>query len=251
MAVHAERRGRGPRLALVHGFTQTSRSWDGVADDLATDHELVLLDAPGHGESTEVRADLVTASGLLARSAGPSTWIGYSMGARLCLHVAVHHPEAAQGLVLLGATAGIEDDTERAARRAQDQATAARLAEEGVDAFLEGWLAQPLFAGLPRDQAGLGDRRRNTVAGLSSSLELAGTGSQEPPWERLAGIAVPVLAMAGAEDARYAALAERIAASVGGPAEVALVPGAGHAAHLEQPAAFLAAVRPWLARHGL
>jgi len=62
---------------------------------------------------------------------------------------------------------------------------------------------------------------------------------------------MPVLVLAGALDNKFAAEADRIGAAIGANAEVALVPDAGHAAHLEQPEAFLAIVRPWLAAHGL
>jgi 2-succinyl-6-hydroxy-2,4-cyclohexadiene-1-carboxylate synthase len=251
MPLHAERLGAGPRLVLVHGFTQTGRSWRPVAEDLARDHEVVLLDAPGHGGSADVAVGLADGAGLLAEAAdGPGAWIGYSMGARWSLHVALQRPEAVTGLVLLGGTAGIEDDGERAERRRRDLDTADRLTAVGVDRFLDEWLAQPLFAGLAPDRSALEDRRRNTVEGLRSSLELAGTGAQAPLWGRLRELAVPVLAVAGDADVPYAARAERIASLV--PAgEAARVPGAGHAAHLERPEAFLAVVRPWLAANGL
>jgi 2-succinyl-6-hydroxy-2,4-cyclohexadiene-1-carboxylate synthase len=244
--LHVERRGSGPVVALVHGFTQTGGSWGAIADELTADHEVVLVDAPGHGGSTAVEADLETGAALAAEAVGPAVWVGYSMGARLCLNVAVHHPDVVRGLVLVGGTAGIEDAAERAARQEQDRATAARLDEVGLDAFLEEWLAQPLFASLPADAAGVDDRRRNTVTGLRSSLERAGTGSMAPLWDRLGELRMPVLAVAGEQDERYAALARRIAASVGGPSEVALVPSAGHAAHLEQPTAFVQILRGWL-----
>jgi len=251
MALHVERSGSGPVAVFVHGFTQTGRSWAPVVEGLVDDHEVVLVDAPGHGASSAVAADLATGADLLAHAVGPATWVGYSMGARLCLHVALRHPDHVRGLVLVGGTAGIEDDAERAERRAQDLATAARIEAEGLDRFLEGWLAQPLFASLPPERAGLEDRRRNTVAGLRSSLVLAGTGSQKPLWDQLDAVRVPVLAVAGAHDERYGALARRLAGSVGGPAEVALVPGAGHAAHLEQPEAFVGMLETWLESHNL
>jgi 2-succinyl-6-hydroxy-2,4-cyclohexadiene-1-carboxylate synthase len=252
MPVHVERRGRGPAAVLVHGFTQTGRSWDVLADALAVEREVVLLDAPGHGGSADVEAGLADGADLLVAAAGPgpATWIGYSMGARWCLHVALQHPEQVDALVLLGATPGIEDDGERAARRARDLATADRLEQVGVDRFLEEWLAQPLFARLPTDRAAVEDRRRNTVAGLRSSLERAGTGAQASLWPRLAELAMPVLAVAGALDERFAAIAERMAAAIGPNAEVALVPDAGHAAHLERPEAFLQLARTWLDRQG-
>ncbi|MGE3620272.1 MAG: alpha/beta fold hydrolase [Acidimicrobiia bacterium] len=251
MRLHAEVEGSGPRLVLVHGFTQTGRCWGPLADRLARDHEVVRVDAPGHGRSAEIAADLWETADLLARVGGPATWLGYSMGARMVLHLALAHPEVARGLVLIGATAGIEDPAERAARRAADRARARELAEVGLDAFLDRWLAQPLFATLPTERAGTEERRTNTVEGLAASLVHAGTGTQEPLWSRLGEIGVPVLALAGARDERYAALATRLATAVGPGARAALVPDAGHAAHLEAPDEVAAQVGRWLAEHGL
>lgn len=234
------------RLVLLHGFTQTAGCWGPVGDDLAADHDVVRLDAPGHGQATDVRADLVKAAGLAADTGGRGVYVGYSMGGRLALHVALDHPDVVAGLVLIGATPGIEDDGERADRLARDRQLAARIRNIGVDAFLEEWLDQPLFTGLP-DWARFDDeRRRNTAEGLASSLELAGTGSQTPLWSRLPELQMPVLAVAGAEDVRFAALAQRSAGAIGPNAVAALVPGAGHAAHLEQPDAFITLLRTWL-----
>lgn len=236
------------RLVLLHGFTQTAECWGPVGDDLARDHDVVRLDAPGHGSATDVRADLVETAALAAAAGGRGVYVGYSMGARMALHVALEHPAVVAGLVLVGGTPGIADEDERAARQAQDHSLAARIRTIGVDAFLTEWLDQPLFAGLP-DWARFDDeRRRNTAEGLASSLELAGTGSQTPLWDRLPELQMPVLVVAGADDARYAALAAAMASSVGANAEVALVPDAGHAAHLERPDAFLALLRDWLGR---
>lgn len=248
MGLHVEREGSGPRIVLVHGFTQTGRCWGDEAQDLAGDHEILRVDAPGHGRSGDVRADLLEGARLLGDAGGRAVYVGYSMGARLCLHLAVAAPELVQGLVMIGGTPGIEDDTERAARRDQDRQTAKRLRTEGLDAFLTGWLDQPLFAHLPAKGRFVEERRANTVEGLASSLELAGTGSQAPLWDRLASLPMPVLVIAGALDAKFAAIAERMAAVIGPPATLALLPETGHAAHLEKPAELLAVLRPWLAR---
>ncbi len=243
--------GTGPRLVLVHGFTQTRAHWGPVANELAADHEVVRVDAPGHGASAHLAAGLGDGADLLAATAGRATYVGYSMGGRLCLHLALARPDLVAGLVLVGVNAGIDDRDERRLRIAADEGWARRLEDEGVDAFLAQWLAQPLFAGLDERAADVAARRENTATGLAASLRLAGTGVQEPLWERLGELAMPVLAGAGAGDPRFAALARRLAGAVGDNAEVALVAGAGHSAHLEAPAAFLEVLRPWLAHHRL
>lgn len=251
MWLHAEREGSGPRLVLVHGFTQTRRCWGPVADDLAADHEVVRVDAPGHGRSAEILAGLRTGGRLIADQGGEATYLGYSMGGRYLLHLALANPELVRGLVLLGATAGIDDPAERAERAERDRRTAARLRELGLLDFLQEWVAQPMFAGIPPERQQLMERMENTVDGLESSLLQSGTGAQDPSWDRLHRLDMPVLVLAGALDEKFVALGRRIAKSVGDNATFATVPGAGHAAHLEQPEAFLDVVRPWLADHGL
>jgi 2-succinyl-6-hydroxy-2,4-cyclohexadiene-1-carboxylate synthase len=244
-ALASTRRGHGRRLVLVHGFTQTSRSWDTVAARLTGRFEVVAVDAPGHGGSGAVRATLPDGASLLGAIGGPATYLGYSMGGRLCLNLAVARPDLVRRLVLVSTTAGIEDPAERAARRVADDELASSIERDGLDVFLERWLALPLFSTLTADAAGADDRRRNTAPGLASSLRLAGAGTQEPLWDRLGELTMPVLVVAGALDAKYVAIAERLAANIP-DATLEVVEGAGHAVHLEQPETFAGALDGWL-----
>ena len=238
--------GAGPRLVLLHGFTQTGRSWDAVAPLLAARHTVVAVDAPGHGGSGTIAADLWESARLVGEAGGEADYVGYSMGGRIALHLALAAPRLVRRLVLVGAPAGIDGDGERRERRAADEALAASIERDGVEAFLERWLASPLFATLPPGAAALDSRRTNTAAGLASSLRRAGTGTQEPLWDRLGSLAMPMLAVAGEHDAKFTALARRLGAAWGGPARVAIVEGAGHAVHLERPAAFVEEVERFL-----
>lgn len=232
-------------MVLVHGFTQTGASWRRVADGLER-HEVVTPDLPGHGENAEVRTDLDGCARFVGSVGGRAAYVGYSMGGRVALQLALAQPALVTALVVVGATGGIEDEAERAARRAADDVLADRLELIGTDAFLEEWLATPLFAGLLPDARG---SRSTDAAGLASSLRLAGTGTQAPLWERLGELTMPVLVLAGERDEKFRALAIRLAAAIGSNAEVAVIPDAGHAAHLEQPDGFLAIARPWLGDH--
>jgi 2-succinyl-6-hydroxy-2,4-cyclohexadiene-1-carboxylate synthase len=211
-------------------------------------HEPLALDAPGHGAAADAHLDLVEGGAWLAAAGGRATYVGYSMGGRLCLHAALARPDAVRALVLISATAGLDDPRERDERQRSDDALADRIERIGVASFLDEWLAQPLFAGLDERAAGRADRLENTVAGLASSLRLAGTGAQRPLWDELRTIGVPTLVIAGALDQKFVTLAERLASTIP-DADLAIVEGAGHTVHLEQPDRFLDVLLPWLATH--
>jgi pimeloyl-ACP methyl ester carboxylesterase len=150
-------------------------------------------------------------------------------------------------LVLIGVHPGIVDDAERERRRGDDEGLARRLEGQGLGSFIDWWLNQPLFSTLDAAAADRPDRLTNTVEGLASSLRLAGTGSQQPLWDGLGELAMPVLLVAGGGDAKFTALGRRAAAAIGPNATPALIPGAGHACHLERPDAFCDVVAPFLA----
>lgn len=245
--VHA---GAGPTVVFVHGFTQTSTAWRPIAEHFVRQgYHAVLVDLPGHGRSSGVRADLTTTAALLGDSVGMvadrATFVGYSLGGRVCLHLVVDRPAVVERLVTIGAHGGIDDEAERTARREADERLAQRLSEVGVEAFLHEWVALPLFGSLRPTTTDLADRARNTAEGLASSLRLVGTGTQVPLWDRLGDVEVPVLAMAGGDDTKFAALAQRLASTVR-RGQWQLVDGAAHAAHLEQPALVSTAIADFI-----
>jgi 2-succinyl-6-hydroxy-2,4-cyclohexadiene-1-carboxylate synthase len=239
--------GAGDPVVLVHGFTQTLATMEPLAARLRDGHAVVRVDLPGHGGSAAPEAGFAEAAAALGETGGAASYVGYSLGGRLCLRLALDRPDLVRALVLISASPGLDDPAERAARKASDDALAAELERVGLERFLDRWLAQPLFATLPPERAGRAERLANTTQGLAASLRLHGTGAQEPLWDRLAALRPPVLLLAGAGDAKFAALAERMAAAVGLPATVALVPDAGHAVHLERPDEVAALVRAFLA----
>ena len=246
MTLHADRSGTGPAVVLVHGFTQNHRCWGSLPASLARRHRVIAVDAPGHGLSSDVRADLWETAAHLAILDDHAAFVGYSMGARMVLHTAITHPERVDRLILVSGTAGIDDPTERAARRERDNELAASIERDGLDAFLTRWLDQPLFATLPLDARDADARRENTVEGLASSLRLAGTGTQEPLWERLRALTMPVLLVSGALDERFTAHAKRMASLIGSNATVHTIDDAGHACHRERPDEFARVLEAWL-----
>jgi len=241
---------RGPdRLVLVHGFTQTLRSWDRLAAPLADSYQVVRVDLPGHGGSAEVDLAFEETAAAIGEAGGTATYVGYSMGGRLCLRLAVDRPDLVRSLVLVGASPGLADDDERGARRAADEALAAEIERSGTAAFLERWLAQPMFSTLEPQQDDLEARLANTSSGLATALRRLGTGGQEPLWDRLGELNMPVLVVAGEDDVRYTEIAAQMAVAIGPNAQVVAVAGAGHAAHLERPASFSRLLAAFLALH--
>jgi 2-succinyl-6-hydroxy-2,4-cyclohexadiene-1-carboxylate synthase len=241
---------RGRRVVLVHGFTQTLASWAPVGERLGRRWEVVRVDLPGHGGSGRVRVGFEEAAGLVGEAGGVGAYVGYSLGGRVCLRLALDRPDLVPALVLLGASPGIAGAAGRAERRAADEALAGQLEREGVAAFVDRWLAGPLFATLPAGVAGRAGRLANTPEGLAYALRRLGTGAQEPLWDRLAGLRPPTLLVAGALDAKFAAVAREMAAAIGSAARVELVPGAGHAVHLERPDETAALVAAFLDASG-
>jgi 2-succinyl-6-hydroxy-2,4-cyclohexadiene-1-carboxylate synthase len=227
-----------PDLVLLHGFTQTGRSWQAIAHALAGRYRPATPDLPGHGDFAERRPASFTACDayLRALADGPVTLVGYSMGGRVALHAAISLGERVRRLVLIGASPGLADAGERVARAADDAALADRIEAIGIDAFVAEWGAQPLFDGIPRGVTDFidGDRRRNTTAGLAAALRGLGTGVMPPLWDRLGELAMPVELVVGERDAKFRAIAERMGERIP-DARVHVVPGAGHVAHLEAP----------------
>lgn len=182
----------------------------------------------------------------LADRCGRGTYVGYSMGGRFALAAAVAKPDLMERLVLIGATAGIDDASAREERRQLDDTRAHRIEEVGVSAFLDEWLAAPMFATLPTDPNGLDHRRRNTVDGLAHSLRTCGTGSQRSLWDAVRTIEIPTLVLAGSRDEKFTAIGRRLA-DIMPNATFTEVDDAGHAAHVEQRTATVEAIAEWLA----
>ncbi|HTO01765.1 MAG TPA: alpha/beta fold hydrolase [Microthrixaceae bacterium] len=237
----------GRRLVFLHGFTQNAACIGDIGPGLAKNNELLAVDLPGHaGSSDYASADLWQSASLIAKTTGPACYIGYSMGGRIALHLALTDPTAVDRLVLIGATAGISDPATRAERALLDAKNADRIVELGTNRFVEEWLKQPLFATLPSNTRFEEERGRNNPSALAQSLRKCGTGSMEPLWERLDAIECPVLILSGSEDAKFRELAERMAHAIGRNATAVVIAGSGHSVHLEQPALCREAIERFL-----
>ncbi|MFN8173462.1 MAG: alpha/beta fold hydrolase [Solirubrobacteraceae bacterium] len=226
-------------LVLLHGFSQTHRAWDAVGASLGERYSEVLApDLRGHGAAAAtgpVSFDAVL-SDVAALSSRRFVLAGYSMGGRLALAFALAHPQRVERLVLVGASPGLSDPGERAARRARDERLADVIERDGLEAFTDAWGRLPLWDGQPPAVAAAAraDRLRNTAPGLAAALRGLGAGVMEPLWDRLAELRMPARFVAGARDWRFHTIAATMAL-LAPHGEAVAVPGAGHAVPLEAP----------------
>lgn len=247
LSVHV--RGEGPSLVLLHGFTGSADAWDeGALELLARQHRLLVPDLAGHGasdmppEPARFGLDALLADlGVLQERLipGPAVWLGYSMGGRLALAAAVRSTVPMRGLVLESASPGLADGAERARRRSSDESWARELETDGMEAFVDRWLAQPLFASQRTLPAEVRERERTRRLGqdpavLAAVLRGIGTGSQPSFWHELAGLDLTALLVTGALDDKFEGIAEAMANRLP-RARRDSVPGVGHAVHLEAP----------------
>jgi 2-succinyl-6-hydroxy-2,4-cyclohexadiene-1-carboxylate synthase len=231
-------------VVLLHGFSGTHRAWDGVVARL--DHERYLpraLDLPGHGELADARGwgggEITFArcvEHVLASSPDRFALVGYSLGGRVALHVALASPARVSRLVLVSTSAGIEDAAERARRRASDRRLAEELESIPFEDFIERWRSQPLFAEEPPEVGHLAreDQRRNRPDALAAVLRGIGAGEMDSLWQRLPELEMPVVVLVGDRDGKHLALGRRIVELL--PDGELIVAAGGHGLPLEHPA---------------
>ena len=241
-------------VIVLHGFTGDASTMHDLAERI--DPAAVVPDLAGHGPGPHSAdpADYTVeamADAALALSDEPVDLVGYSMGGRVAFTAACRHPERVRSLSLIGASAGLADLDERNAR-AQADDELAELVEHDLATFVDLWMANPLFA----TQARLGEsflaaartqRLGSDPTALATSLRRAGTGRMAPLHDRLGGCTMPVALIVGGDDPKFVAIADQLVARMTN-ARTHLIADAGHAAHLEQPAAVAAAVRETMAR---
>jgi 2-succinyl-6-hydroxy-2,4-cyclohexadiene-1-carboxylate synthase len=246
-------------VLVLHGFAGSGSAMRNIVEPLQGRYATWAPDLPGHGKSPrELEADQFTMAGTVDAIAGSlverggAHLIGYSMGGRVALSVAVAHPELVSSVVTIGASPGLDNDAERAARRVSDAELADRIETDGIEWFERYWSNLALFD----SQRQLSEATREQIrhqrlacrpAGLAMSLHGIGTGSMEPLHESLLDLEVPMCWISGRLDSKFGDIAS--AACAGNQAfDHFVIDNAGHAAHLEQPEAANSAIASFLAR---
>lgn len=223
-------------LVALHGFLGAPASFAGL--DLGGDVALGWL--PGHGRApwTPDGASFVDVASAMLRAMPfdePVVLVGYSMGGRLALTMAMLEPARFAHVIVVGANPGLIDANERAERVAWDDAQAERLLRDGLPSFVDAWEMLPLFAtqrSLAPDRLDAQRRTRldHTERGLAFAMRALGLGRM--PAVDIARLRCPVTAVAGALDARYAEIAERIGREAP-HGSCRIVPEVGHNVVLE------------------
>ena len=244
-----ELHGSGQPILALHGFTGDGSTMMPMIEALREHRPALLVDLVGHGQSDApetldpyTMASVVDQALFLVGGYPTQTVhvVGYSMGGRVALSMAARAPWHFASMTVLSSTAGITEPEARSARHHADLALADRIEPIGVDAFIDEWLANPMFAPLVDHlgPAGLAQTKAQRTAasatGLAQSLRGSGTGAMAPVWDSLAGLQTPLLALAGDLDQKYVELAHRLADVVPhGRSEI--IHNAGHALPLENP----------------
>jgi 2-succinyl-6-hydroxy-2,4-cyclohexadiene-1-carboxylate synthase len=229
-----ERREAGPlECWCLHGAVGRAADWRGLAKQLAAAAistravdlwrflDCAPLALPEFGKALNAEA-----AGAAFRGSGRAL-LGYSMGGRLALHALLETGHPWQAAVLVSAHPGLDSAAARADRLEADALWATQAFAGDWAQFLHAWNAQPVLGTTAiRDAQGANSlvTRRREVARSFMDWSL---GAQQPLWQRLAAINIPVLWVAGARDDKFLALAER-AASLSPHARLAVAPACGH-----------------------
>lgn len=252
-------------LVLLHGFMQTAATWSFVASELAHDHCVYALDFVGHGSSDKPSDPgvytydaVVEAVGAFLREVAcvhPETHamrkahlMGYSMGGRVAVQVALQNPQYVHSVILESCGLGPADEEERGAAEERNRGWAQALRRDGIEAFVSLWEELPLFES--QKQRNLAEKLRperlaNDPEALALCLE--GMGKHAMPSEAvtvgaLAGMWIPVKYLWGLQDASCERPAHRL---VREGFDVTAV-DVGHNVHLEAPMAYLGSVKQFL-----
>ncbi len=239
--IYYETHGQGPVLLMSHGYSATSAMWRGQIEPLSKEHTLVLWDMRGHGQSDypadpAAYSEDATVSDMAAilDAVGAKTAIigGLSLGGYMSLAFYLRHPERTRALLIIDTGPGFKKDEARVAWNERAHQTAARFDAEGLAPLQKGTAERSQSR--HRDATGLAHAGRGMLTQRDASVI-----------NLLPNIKVPSLVVVGGNDTPFLAASDYMAAKIPGASKV-VIPDAGHAANIDQPALFNEAVLAFL-----
>jgi len=243
--------GAGPPLVALHGFTLTGAQFEPLANHLG--RSILAPDLPGHGTTRVTPVDVPTTIAALTQWLQgvdtPVPVLGYSMGGRIALSLALDRPSVVDRLIMVSAGPGIEDSYSRAMRTAEDSELAGRIRNGGMNRFVDEWLSAPVTSTASVDEATRSAdravRAENTPSGLAAAVAGLGQGTFPYLGDRLGKLGMPLLVVSGARDERYTEQSAAMAKAAPNGEHV-VIEGAGHNVVLEAPGELAAAVEDFL-----
>lgn len=251
LAFQLTNRNSSMTAVFLHGFLGSGAEFDAIVAQLP--NSCLTIDLPGHGKTQfsneytmENTADAIVKL-LNELEIDQANLVGYSMGGRLGLYLALSYPERFPKAVIESGSPGLKTDQERTERMKRDRTLAIQI-ETGFDQFLINWYNQPLFQSIkahPKFEQMLKERSHNHPVEVARSLREMGTGMQPSLWEKLKSHRNPLLLMVGEYDRKFVALNQEMT-SLCETAELSIVPDAGHNIHFEKPEEFVDLIKTFL-----
>ncbi|XP_048503546.1 protein PHYLLO, chloroplastic isoform X4 [Beta vulgaris subsp. vulgaris] len=257
-------------LLFLHGFLGTSEDWIPIMKGLSGYAKCFSVDLPGHGKSKMQSSDSYRTTGGQSLSievvaavlsqlinkicTRKVTIIGYSMGARIALYMALRFSGKIDGAVVISGSPGLKNETERRIRAAKDDSRARSLISFGLVPFLDNWYHSDLWMSFrehPKFKKIAASRlEHDDIHGLAKSLSDLSVGRQPPLWEDLKYCKIPLMFVVGEKDAKFKNISQDICREMGQATnhETVEVPNSGHAVHLENPLAIIRLVRQFLTK---
>ncbi|MEQ8861458.1 MAG: alpha/beta fold hydrolase [Pseudomonadales bacterium] len=237
---HGCARKSAPTMLLSHGYSATSAMWQGQIEALTADHHLIIWDMRGHGRSdspddpaaySEALTVADMAALLDACEVDRAVIGGLSLGGYMSLAFHLDHPQRTHALMLFDTGPGYRNPQGRAGWNRTAEARARALESDGLAALGDG---HEVRISQHRSAQGLAHAARGMLAQVDDRI-----------MRSLATIQVPTLVLVGADDEPFRIPTDYMANKIAN-AERVVLDGAGHAANIDQPEAFNAAVLAFL-----
>jgi len=233
VSLYYEVHGEGPALLLTHGFSATSQMWKGQIDALSPHFTVITWDMRGHGQSDypadlsqySEEATVADMAALLDKVGARSAVIGgLSLGGYMSLAFHRAHPERTRALLIIDTGPGYRNDQARQGWNDNALRRAEKYEAEGLGDLSRA--SAEVRAASHRDATGLARAARGMLTQRDARVI-----------ESLPEIRVPAIVIVGENDKPFLAASDYMAAKIPG-AKKAVIPGAGHAANIDNPEAF-------------